>query len=146
MTARRRSGQPKTTARTWEEFEEELFYVPPTEAELAHLARIQYLTSKERAMEQFEVIKENWSHLKLKDTAPREILISEEDAIRLAIERLSYMFPPDRIKTVIERTAYIFGGRRAIDLIQEGRMEDVIEGYERTFDYANNLSVQTELV
>lgn len=57
------------------------------------------------------------------------------DTFRSAIELLLHLFRPDRLPHVIRRTAEAFGGRRALDWILEGRIQEAAETYDRLLMY-----------
>jgi hypothetical protein len=52
-----------------------------------------------------------------------------------AIKVLGHLFKRDRIPDIIRRPTRAFGGRRAIDLIREGRIAEVLIGYEKATTY-----------
>ncbi len=61
--------------------------------------------------------------------------MTEPEAEEYAIAMLSDILKPERIPDVIRRSAPAFDGRRAIDLIMEGRGPEVLEAYERATEY-----------
>lgn len=61
--------------------------------------------------------------------------MTEQEAEDLAVEALRPFFKEDRIPDIIRRPAGAWEGRRAIDLIMEGRVEEVRETYDRGLTY-----------
>jgi hypothetical protein len=52
-----------------------------------------------------------------------------------AVNRLLTMFRPERLPDVVRREAELFGGQSALDWILQGRIEDVVNRYERALAY-----------
>ena len=51
------------------------------------------------------------------------------------MQALSHFFKRERIPDIIRRPARVFDGRRAIDLICEGHIAQVIAAYEKATTY-----------
>jgi hypothetical protein len=67
--------------------------------------------------------------------APDETEAAMKTVDAQAVEVLGHIFKSERIPDIIRRPASAFGGRRAIDLIREGRIAEVLAGYEKATTY-----------
>lgn len=65
---------------------------------------------------------------------PRAQLVLSD--LRYVVDRLAEFYAPDEIRVWLNARNDLLGGRRAIDLIHEGRTEAVLEAIERLGDMA----------
>lgn len=56
-------------------------------------------------------------------------------ADKLALAALGELFKSERIASIIRRPARAFGGRTALELIKEGRIQEVKQAYEQGLTY-----------
>lgn len=64
--------------------------------------------------------------------------MTESEADIWALTYLSHLFVPERIPDIIRRNAPVFDGRRAIDLMMEGREMEVEQAYESCLGFMDS--------
>lgn len=69
-----------------------------------------------------------WSAGKAAPQPKTQLLLSD---LRYVVDRLSEFYPPDETRTWLYSRNALLGGERAMDLIHEGRTEEVLVAIER---------------
>lgn len=99
--------------------------------EIRHLLRLSYDDLGRVLGTSGETVR-RWATGSGRPPADKAALVEQ---VREQVARLIRLFRPDRLAQVIRRPAEVFGGRRALDLILEGRIAEVVDTYEFLLTY-----------